>query len=293
MNLLIFPVVAFAPGLFWLWFFAKRHVYRPGPKRLLALTFLLGMAGTIPAAIIEVLLGGSGLDDSVELGTVAAGMLLVVGPTEEICKFLAVRLGAYRSLYFDEPLDGLVYAAAASLGFASLENLGYVAAFGPAVMLARAPLSTLGHVMFGSVWGYALGLRVRESRLKFRLATALGLVAAAAAHGTFNTLLWTGESISPAFYLVLIVLFALGFWWTLRRFAWARRVSPFRYRRNYPNVRCAGCGQLISVIGRYCRFCGSPSTGRRHEVFCSQCGSRSPAGARYCNRCGDQLLSGR
>ena len=67
--------------------------------------------------------------------------LFIVGPVEEFSKFLAVRLGAYRSLRFDEPGDGLVYAAA-SLGFASIENLGCAWTFGPAVMIVRAPLST-------------------------------------------------------------------------------------------------------------------------------------------------------
>ena len=81
-------------------------------------------------------------------------MTFVVGPVEELCKFAAVRLGPYRSLYFDEPVDGLVYASAASLGFASLENLFYVLEYGPEVMIAP-PLSTVGHLVF--VWGFALG----------------------------------------------------------------------------------------------------------------------------------------
>ena len=79
------------------------------------------------------------------------------GRWKELCKFGAVRLGAYRSLYFDEPVDGLVYASAASLGFASLENLFYVLQYGPEVMLLRAPLSTVAHLVFGSIWGQALG----------------------------------------------------------------------------------------------------------------------------------------
>jgi RsiW-degrading membrane proteinase PrsW (M82 family) len=71
-------------------------------------------------------------------------MLVVVGPVEELCKFGAVRLGVYRSLYFDAPIHGLVYSVTASLGFASLENLFYVFQYGPEVMLLRDPLATLG-----------------------------------------------------------------------------------------------------------------------------------------------------
>ena len=62
-------------------------------------------------------------------------MLAIVGPVEETSKFLAIRLAVYRSLHFEEPMDGLVYGAAASLGFASLENLIYVLSYGPEVMI--------------------------------------------------------------------------------------------------------------------------------------------------------------
>ena len=138
MSLVVF---AFAPGLFWLWFFVRKDVYRPEPRRLLALTFFLGMAATIPAVIIEaIFIDESVLSDSAALASVTVAMLFVVGPAEELSKFAAVRLVPYRSLYFDEPIDGLVYSAAASLGFASLENLGYILEFGPEVMLLRAPL---------------------------------------------------------------------------------------------------------------------------------------------------------
>ena len=184
MQLLIFPLIAFAPGVFWLWFFAKRHIYRPGPKRLLIQTFFLGMISTIPAAILEAaFLDDSVLEDSANASTVATSMLFVVGPVEEASKFLAVRLVAYRSLYFDEPMDGLVYAAAASLGFASLENLFYVFSFGAWVMIGRAPLSTVGHVIFGSFWGYALGRESQEGLRRSWLALAAGIGAAAIFHG--------------------------------------------------------------------------------------------------------------
>ena len=151
-------LVSFTPGLFWLWFYLRKDSHQPAPRKLIALTFGLGCLATIPAAIIEyVVLGESFLEERAGVAAVAPGMLLVVGPVEEISKFLAVRLKAYRSLYFDEPIDGLVYAAAASLGFASLENLFYVLEFGPEVMLVRAPISTLAHLVFG----LHLGLRTR------------------------------------------------------------------------------------------------------------------------------------
>ena len=284
MQLLIFPLIAFAPGVFWLWFFAKRHIYRPGPKRLLIQTFFLGMVSTIPAAILEAaFLDDSVLEDSANASTVATSMLFVVGPVEEASKFLAVRLVAYRSPYFDEPMDGLVYAAAASLGFASLENLFYVFSFGAWVMIGRAPLSTVGHVIFGSFWGYALGRESQEGLRRSWLALAAGIGAAAIFHGLFNTAIFT-------FWPIGLVLLCVGMWWTLGRFSWAQRVSPFRYKRNYPRVRCVNCGQLINILNRFCRYCGSPANRNFPGMYCSNCHSRNRPDAGFCTRCGDQLL---
>lgn len=286
MELLLFPLIAFAPGIFWLWFFIRRGVFRPGPRRLLLFTFLLGMASTLPAGVLNSVF----VDDptqirSASLVTIATGMLLVVGPVEELCKFLAVRLLAYRSLYFDEPGDGLVYSAAASLGFASLENLFYVLSYGPLVMVGRAPLSTVAHVVFGSLWGYALGRQVQAGRRQ-SWQTLVGISAGALVHGIFNVVVFT-------FWPAAVILVVLGSAWTVGRFTWARRASPFRYRRNYPRIDCPACHRRISIISRYCRFCGvttasvSRATAVRYWSFCE---SRNRSDAAFCASCGDQLL---
>lgn len=286
MEPLTFPLLAFAPGVFWLWFFIRRAVYRPGPRRLLVQTFLLGMVSTVPAGIINLIfLDDSILDDSANLASVASGMLFVVGPAEETCKFLAVRLLAYRSPYFDEPGDGLVYSTAASLGFASLENLFYILQFGPAVMIGRAPLSTAAHVVFGAVWGYALGEQVRTGRRR-AWQTLAGIAGGAIAHGFFNIAVFA--FVPGAVFLVLS-----GISWTVARFTWARRSSPFRFRRNYPQIECENCGGQITIISRYCRFCGVPVLGastRTGNLICSNCGHHNRSDAMYCIQCGDRLL---
>ena len=280
-------LLAFTPGVFWLWFFIRKDIYRPEPKRLMALTFVLGMMATLPAAIIEFFFlpdSINGQDGIADLATMASGMLFIVGPVEETCKFLTVRMLAYRSLHFDEPGDGLVYSAAASLGFASLENLFYVLTFGPAVMIVRAPLSTLAHVVFGSFWGYALGSQVRERKAgSWMVPTSVGI--GAVVHGMFNIAVFT-------FLPAAIVLTTLGAAWTMRQFGWAQRVSPFRYRRNYPRILCRSCGQHISIVSHYCRLCGAPVVlSYEHEVtFCSNCHQQNIPGAGYCSGCGDKLL---
>ena len=75
-----FALIAFAPGAFWLWFFARKDVYRPEPKRLLALAFFLGVVSAVPAAAIEYVFIADSDFAGMAFGTLAANMLFVVGP---------------------------------------------------------------------------------------------------------------------------------------------------------------------------------------------------------------------
>lgn len=285
MQFAFWLLIAFAPGIFWLWFFVRKSTHRPDPRRIVVFTFFAGMVSTIPAAILESLF----LDESVfggaeTLTSVTFSMLLVVGPVEELSKYFAVRLGAFRSRYFDEPTDGLLYAAAASLGFASLENLIYVLQFGPAVMIVRAPLSTLAHVIFASFWGYALGMRTTGNRRAIG-GTVRGIAVAALLHGAFNVSVF----VNP---LIAVAIVIIGGFWTVRRFELTQRLSPFRYKRNYPKVRCISCGHLVSVADSFCRFCGADvAPGSSPALICSRCGTENRADARFCVSCGDRFLS--
>lgn len=280
-------LVAIAPGLLWLWFFVRLDRIRPSSRRWIALTVLLGVISTVPVGLVEWGafrgLAEVASDAEVRLATTAIVMLGVVGPVEEAGKFLAVRLGVYRSLHFEEPLDGLVYGAAASLGFASLENLLYVLVWGPEVMLVRAPFSTLAHVVFGSVWGYGLGLR-HSGRGAWVVWGSLAV--AAALHGAFNILLFTSL---PWSGLALAIIGGAGVYLL---FTWGQRVSPFRHRSNLALVPCVDCGELVTARSRYCRFCGVRRRGKAQaSLICGNCNRDIRHDARFCTSCGDRLLA--
>lgn len=98
---------------------------RPEPIRALAATMGLGFLSCVPVAALEIterrILGHWAL---------AGGRFLdawVVAALTEECAKLAIVLGyVWRRAAFDEVMDGVVYAVAASLGFGLLENLVYV-----------------------------------------------------------------------------------------------------------------------------------------------------------------------
>ncbi len=288
MQVALLVVASFAPGVFWLWFFLRTDKVHPSPKRLVISTFFLGMVWTLPAGLINTaFLSDEVLNDTATLTGVAAGMLLVVGPVEETSKFLAVRFGAYRTRYFEDPVHGLVYASAAALGFASLENLLYVSQFGVGVMIVRAPLSTVAHLVFSSLWGYGLGVHQRSGRTRrpFVLAT---LAAAAVLHATFNI-----AAFSPGYIWVSAGIVLIGGVWAYKRFEWGQRISPFRYRRNYPLIECMNCHNDIRIISSFCPHCGVAVEHEYDEIICGNCHRPNRPDALYCERCGDRFLISR
>ncbi len=204
-------LLAIAPAAFWLWYFYRRDRYEPEPVSWVLLVYIFGMAVTIPVALVEGV-----------IATVLPEFLIVVmvAPVvEELGKYLVVRKTVYTSLEFDEPVDGIVYAAAAGLGFATLENVVYVfSALDTSLVLAlqtglvRALLSVPGHVLFSAMWGYSLGKARFIPEEKRPAVIAAGLIFAMASHALFNLLLY--DAIGSA---VLVLVLVPLLWFSLQK----------------------------------------------------------------------------
>lgn len=231
-------IVPILPGLIWLWIFYRTDRYEPEPKKLVMLTFALGILSIIPAFIGERLgehvypyLASIESAAAAPLGELSnplplfIGCFLIIGPCEEISKFLAVRLFIYRNREFDEPLDGIIYASAAALGFASLENVFYVVDWTHGLGIrwgmlgVRSFLALPGHVIFAATWGYALG------RKKFNPQYQVWprLLAAAGLHGLYDFLLMYPPT-RPAIILFMTMMVPV----LLREIKTLRNESPFK-----------------------------------------------------------------
>ena len=162
----------------------------------------------IPAGIIEYLLiYGLNLITS-GIITIFIMSFIIIAPAEELLKFFAVKKWIYKSIEFDEVMDGIVYTVSASLGFATVENIIYVLSHGIGVGIARAFLAIPGHAFFGALMGYYIGLakfhKEKENSLIFK-----GVFFAIFLHGLYNFLLLTQTILA---LLVIILLIILGFW---------------------------------------------------------------------------------
>ncbi len=205
---IVLILIALAPCLFLLWYFYHRDKYEPEPKKKILKIFLLGALMVVPAVIIEmILIDGTNLVSSGFLNIFIISFI-IVAPTEELLKFFAVKRWIYRSLEFDEVMDGIVYTVAASLGFATVENISYVLSHGINVGIARAFLAVPGHAFFGALMGYYIG-RAKFNKEKENKFLIKGLLFAILLHGLYDFLILTN---TVFVVLVIALIIGLGLW---------------------------------------------------------------------------------
>lgn len=206
MSVFALLVTGFAPGLFWLWYFRQKDDHEPEPRLALLRVFALGMAATAPILLLR-----PHLQELVPLpdgfGYDAVDAFLLTALPEESAKLAAFLVGAWRLRELDEPLDGLMYGIAAGLGFATVENIVFLARTDDtAVVLQRGFTAVLAHAALSGSAAYGV------TRLKFdpRPAGAILAVASFAAawgfHGLYDLFLFRG---GPARFLALLFVLPL------------------------------------------------------------------------------------
>jgi len=182
-------------------------------------------------------------------------------------KFAAVRAKAYDSPSFTEPMDGIVYGVAASLGFATVENMFYVFGIGAiSTAIARAFLSVPSHAAFGGIMGFYLGraktFEIEHNKKKEKLLMITGVTIAVVLHGIFDAMAY---SISGFFGFLGLVIVALISWLILTRLIkTALSISPTG--KNSPqslfreeSMRfCVACGTRRETRATFCINCGRP-----------------------------------
>jgi RsiW-degrading membrane proteinase PrsW (M82 family) len=198
--------VAIAPGIFWLWYFLRRDVLRPEPRHLVVRMFFLGGVAGLAAAILERLaFGAVVLDlDGGRSRDILVGAALI-GLIEEGMKFAAVYAGVYRHVEFNEVVDGIIYAVAASMGFATLENIAYVLEGGLGVGVMRAVLSVPGHAFFAAVMGYNIGRAKFAGRREWEWLVG-GVLLAALAHALYDAVILTRTALALAVVPIVGIL---------------------------------------------------------------------------------------
>jgi protease PrsW len=222
-------VVAAAPSLFLLTFFYLKDRYEREPLRHILMAFALGLYAMIAAEGIATTVEGWIPTAFLRGGGEAARFVdafLLSGFVEEFAKAVVLMAAIYHWQEFDEPLDGVVYGVAVSLGFATLENFLFVARLGLGVAWQRALFAVPAHALFGATMGYYAGRTKFDHGGKLRIDGVLLLAAPTAFHGLYDYALHRGLGWR---IWVVISLLSVALWaFVLRRVHRAQGRSPFR-----------------------------------------------------------------
>lgn len=182
-------VLALVPAGLWLVVFYVQDRLEPEPKGRVLGVFCLSalVAQAVGIPVVRDVFRVQDWLGSAPVALQVLGSILIVGMTQEYLKYAVVRYGVYGSAEFDERVDGVIYCAAAGLGYATLLNVHYLLNTGGAqlqVGALRMVVTALAQASFSGLMGYFLG------RAKFENMGALwlpgGLLLSATLNGLFT-----------------------------------------------------------------------------------------------------------
>lgn len=160
-NIAIAFFFAVIPALAWLSLYWHKDYKDPEPKKVIFQTFFLGALAAIPFLLLRYILPF----DSIIFAGISGVIIFAV--MEEMAKLTAsIFVVTHHKRDFNQLIDGVVYAVAAALGFAFIENMYYLSNFlasgadGVLFVVAFRSLGTmLAHTLFsglaGLIWAYA------------------------------------------------------------------------------------------------------------------------------------------
>jgi protease PrsW len=224
---LVASIIAFVPALLYVLPMMWLDRYDPEPLWLLALAFAWG--ALVAVLVSFVLNTGIGIGVAVAVGGQEGAILgdvvgaVISAPVvEEGSKGVGLLLLLiFFRKYFDDVLDGIVFAGVIALGFATVENVLY---YGRAIGMGGAPalvilfflrgvLSPFAHVTFTAMTGIGCGIARESHNIFVRIVMpVLGYIGAVTLHA-----FWNGMAVFLGFegfllgYLLLEIPFFLIF----------------------------------------------------------------------------------
>ena len=210
-------LVALVPAILWLVVFYLQDRIEPEPKGYVLGLFVLGgfLGLTIGLPLRRALsLIPMSLTPSRAVIVELLRSILIMGFSQEYLKYAAVRYTVYNSPEFDERVDGIIYGAAAALGFATALNLDYIIRGGGVLLgvaVIRVTITALAQASFSGVMGYFLGRAKFENMGRWWLPVGLALVSVLNGLVTFllGEASTAGLGYTPIYALIVVAVVAV------------------------------------------------------------------------------------
>jgi len=176
---------------------------------------------------------------------------------EEICKWIILYIRGYKSKYFDELYDVIVYSIFVSLGFAFLENMIFIfneEVLDIYVIILRAICAIPGHACYAIFMGYYLSLAKKFSKGKNKKLSRnnllLSIIVPILLHGIYDCCLLSEiRLLIYVFTVYMIVLYYISY----KKLKLASKTNE----------------NVIKKI-RICKKCGCQT----EKDFCPYCGKK-------------------
>ena len=205
-------ITALLPAVVLLFYIYRRDKYQREPVSQILKGVGFGVLSIPVTLVLAMLIGLIGLDawTSLLVHPQVSTAFWGAAIPEESAKLLLLWLFLRKNRYFDEHVDGIVYAVAVSMGFAAVENVMYVfqnADNWLSVGVMRALFSVPGHYAFAVFMGYYYSLACFGKPEHRTRNLVLAWVAPVLAHGVFDSLLFLSNVTPSALSGILFVLF--------------------------------------------------------------------------------------
>lgn len=184
MNVLL-TILAILPGLIIAYLIYRFDKHEKESKLALAISFGIGVLSAFPALWIEQGYDNLGVNEFGSFWNLLLLSFVSIALTEELVKFIALMAYPFPKKFFNEPMDGIVYAVMIGMGFATIENIFYAYRFGTGTVLVRAFTAVPAHAIFAIMMGYFVGLAKFDKKNRIRL-LAYGLGIAVLVHGIYD-----------------------------------------------------------------------------------------------------------
>lgn len=210
MDIYIILVTALLPIIVLGYYIYHKDKKSPEPTEQLVKAFLFGILSVPVSFCISIPLGIIVLypvEATSILGSISTAFFGVAIP-EEIAKFFMLWLLLRKNRYFDEKMDGIVYAVCVSLGFAALENIMYLFSNAESYLsvgIVRAIFAIPGHFCFGILMGYYYSLAKFYPKTP-KKNKVLILIAPILAHGLYDSILFI-INVTPTISGILLIVF--------------------------------------------------------------------------------------
>jgi len=219
-------LITVIPSLLIVAFFVMSDRF-PEPTKEIIKIFFYGILICFPAFYLNTSLmavyGGTEIAESL------ISSFLSAAPVEEVLKFAVLYSLVYKMKDFNEPIDGIVYGATVSLGFATLENIYYVYILydyfdtsSQSLAVLRSFSAIPAHAVFGATMGYFF---MKYSFIKKQNNLALSMVVPILLHGSYNFFAHT-------YFIISLLIVIISWVVVLRSFARLKK-SQKKKKREY------------------------------------------------------------